>query len=388
MKLNHLLLTAIIAVSTCSAYAQVTIGRPAPRAFTGHTIGGKNGKVDPGKLNPGKVNSGNSNQSNNNVSNNNNSTTSAASFSNDQISKANTAKDATYLSQAEKDVILYCNLARLDGQTFANQYLGKLKGSSNSYEQSLLKDLAGVKGLPMLKPNSKLAKAAKVHVDDIGPKGLTQHESSDGTETFTRVRKYYNGGYMGENISFGYSDAMDIVLQLLIDDGVECLGHRHNILNKNFVRLGVSIGSHKQYRSCCVQDFADDRDDSGNSNNNNNGGNNNNNNVNNNNNNRPNNNNVNNGGHRPNNNRYDDYDDDDDYGDYGDDDDDDYGCGYDDDDDDGYDCGYGDDYDFEDDEYYNDSGDYYDDDTYCDDDEYYYDDDDYDDDDDAFFFDF
>ena len=408
IKFKFLALTALITAFTCNSYAQVTIGRPVARSFSGKVLGDK---PNANKPNPGNANKPNSGNANNTNSGNANNTASSGSFSNAQIEKANTAKDATYLTQAEKDVILYCNLARLDGQTFANQYLGKLKGSSNSYEQSLLKDLAGIKNLPMLKPNSRLAKAAKVHVEDIGPKGLVQHESSDGTATFTRVRKYYNGGYMGENISCGYSAAMDIVLQLLVDDGVESLGHRHNILNKSFVRIGVAIGSHSQYRNCCVQDFSDDRDDNaeetGNNNNSNNNvtnnNNSNNNNVVNNGGNRPDHggyhpnnggnrpdhggNRPNNGGNRPdhggnrpdhggyhpgNNHHGWDYDDDDDedYGDYDD-------CG--DYDDDSY-------YNAEDDEYYNDEGDYYDDDNYFEDD--YYDDDYYDDDEDAYYDDY
>ncbi|MEE3448101.1 MAG: CAP domain-containing protein [Bacteroidales bacterium] len=354
MKLKYLFLTALFAVFSFGAYAQVTIGRPMSRPV--HT--NKARTANPRGIQAPSSKSGNK-------------TASSGTFSNDQLAKANTAKDATYLSQAEKDLILYCNLARLDGQTFANQYLSKMKNSSNSYEQSLLKDLAGIKNLPMLKPNSRLAKAAKVHVDDIGPKGLTQHESSDGTATFTRVRKYYNGGYMGENISFGYSSAMDIVLQLLVDDGVESLGHRHNILNKSFIRIGISIGSHKQYRSCCVQDFSDDRDDkNGESDNNNDNSHNNNDNK------------VNDNDNKIDNNKVND--------DREDDDDDDYGYAdvYDDDDDDDF---WNDDdyYNAEDDEFYNDEGDYYDDnDNYYDDDDFWYDDDDYDDDDDFFYYDF
>ncbi len=350
MKLKYLFFTALFAVFSFGAYAQVTIGRPVSRPV--HT--NKARTVNPRGIQAPSSNSGNK-------------TASSGTFSNEQLAKANTAKDASYLSQAEKDLILYCNLARLDGQTFANQYLSKMKNSSNSYEQSLLKDLAGIKNLPMLKPNSRLAKAAKVHVDDIGPKGLTQHESSDGTATFTRVRKYYNGGYMGENISFGYSSAMDIVLQLLVDEDVPSLGHRHNILNKSFIRIGVSIGSHKQYRSCCVQDFSDDRDDkNGESDNNNDNSHNNNDNK------------VNDNDNKIDNNKVND--------DREDDDDDDYGYAdvYDDDDDDDF---WNDDdyYNAEDDEFYNDEGDYYDDDdNYYDDDDFWDYDDDYDDDDDDF----
>jgi uncharacterized protein YkwD len=367
MKKTLLILSMLLAAVTFgsfSVYAQITNGKPIHRAFIGKTQAGNK---------TGGNKTGSSSVSNQPSKPSSNAASAASKFTDDQVSKANTAKDASYLTAEEKNVIFYCNLARLDGQVFVNQYLSKMKNSSNSYEQSLLKDLAGVKNLPMLKPNSKLARAAKVHTDDIGPKGLTQHESSDGTDAFDRVRKYYNGGCMGENISFGYSAAMDIVLQLLVDDGVASLGHRKNILSKDFLRIGVSIGTHKEYGNCCVQDFSDESGDSDNNSNSgkvdnggqhsNNGGyhNNNNNGYHNN-----NNGGYHNNGHRPNgnnnnhNHHY--YDDDDD------DDDDDYGYDDDDDDDDYY-------YDDDDDDSYYYSDDYYDDDDYCDDDDDYYDDD-------------
>ena len=109
----------------------------------------------------------------------------------------------------------------------------------------------------MLIPNENLCKASRAHVNDIGPKGLVQHNSSDGTATFTRVKKYYKGGQMGENIQFGPSDPLKIVRQLLIDQNTESLGHRKNILGDAYTRIGVAIGSHKTYGSMCCQDFSD-----------------------------------------------------------------------------------------------------------------------------------
>jgi len=161
------------------------------------------------------------------------------------------------LSAQEKKVIDLCNEARADGSAFAEKYLSDLKGSTNSYEKSLLEDLAKVKDVAPLVANEQLCKAARAHANDIGPKGLVQHNSSDGTATFTRVRQYYNGGAMGENIQFGPSDALSIVRQLLIDNGTESLGHRKNILNPTYIRIGVAIGKHSKYGSMCVQDFSD-----------------------------------------------------------------------------------------------------------------------------------
>ena len=209
---------------------------------------------------------GNTNNSNNYVNNNTSggslpSNFKPGNFSSDQIAKANTVGNASYLSDEEKLVIIYCNLARLDGATFVSSYLSDLRNSSNSYERSLLKELPQIKNLPMLYPNQKIYNAAKYHVNDIGPKGLVQHESSNGTGMGKRLRGFYDGGFIAENISFGYNNALDIVRQLLIDDGVSGCGHRRNILGETYTRIGTAIGTHKQYRFMCVQDFSDNRGD-------------------------------------------------------------------------------------------------------------------------------
>ena len=62
-------------------------------------------------------------------------------------------------------------------------------------------------------------------------------------------------GYTGENISYGDDNARNIVIQLLVDDGVPSRGHRKNILNFKFDEVGVSVGKHSGYGSMCVIDF-------------------------------------------------------------------------------------------------------------------------------------
>ena len=58
-----------------------------------------------------------------------------------------------------------------------------------------------------------------------------------------------------ENCSYGYQDALSIVITLLIDDGIKDLGHRKNILNESYNSVGVAIRPHKKYRVNCVIDF-------------------------------------------------------------------------------------------------------------------------------------
>lgn len=101
-----------------------------------------------------------------------------------------------------------------------------------------------------------LSKAAKFHCDDIGPKGLLQHEGSDGTDFFDRLLKYGTTNYAGENIAFGSKTAKSVIRNLIIDDGVSNRGHRKNILDSKFNNVGFGIGFHSIYDTMVVQDFA------------------------------------------------------------------------------------------------------------------------------------
>ncbi len=180
------------------------------------------------------------------------------------LDKANTAKNASYLSKTEKDVILYMNLARLDGNWFIEHVYNKktsfVSMFSSSYRKSLVKDLKKVNDHQMLKPASGLTKSARYHAKDMGKKGKTGHNSSDGTSTFKRIKKYAEGGHMAENCQYGHRAALDIVLDLLVDDGISSLGHRNNILSGSFTHVGVAVEPHKIYGVNCVQDFSDTGD--------------------------------------------------------------------------------------------------------------------------------
>ena len=178
--------------------------------------------------------------------------------------RANTAKNADYLSKEEKEVVLYMNLARLDGKWFIKNIIEKNKEfvnqNSKRYVNSLIKDLKSTPELKALNPSKNLTRAARYHAKDMGKTGKTGHRSSDGTETFKRIKRFAKGGYMAENCQYGYYEPLKIVLDLLIDDGIHSLGHRKNILNKNYTYVGVAIEPHKKYGVNCVQDFSDSGD--------------------------------------------------------------------------------------------------------------------------------
>lgn len=107
-----------------------------------------------------------------------------------------------------------------------------------------------------LKWHVELYTAARQHVLDIGPKGLVQHESSDGTSVKERLKRF--GKIVtcyGENLSFHSETAMEVLLQQIVDDGVPNRGHRENLFNPDFRVMGCFSGTHKDFDTMTTIDF-------------------------------------------------------------------------------------------------------------------------------------
>lgn len=102
--------------------------------------------------------------------------------------------------------------------------------------------------------NVKLENAAKFHTADIGPKGLVQHNSSDGTSSADRIRRFGTGSW-GENLAFGPSKGNDIVMALFIDDGVADRGHRVNIFTPSWTETASNTGTHSGFTTMTTQMF-------------------------------------------------------------------------------------------------------------------------------------
>jgi len=187
----------------------------------------------------------------------------------------NTAKNVDYLDELEKQVVYELNKVRTDPKRFAEEYMEELRASFegrvftypgrtpvNSAEgviplNECIQILKNTDPMPILYPAEGLAKASFYLADDQQKHGGIGHISRNGSTPQNRIKRYGDWDICSaEDITYGSFEARQIVIALLIDDGVPDRGHRKNVLNPCFHFAGVSYGGHPTYQSMCVIDYA------------------------------------------------------------------------------------------------------------------------------------
>jgi uncharacterized protein YkwD len=180
----------------------------------------------------------------------------------------------SYMSALELAVLEELNLARTNPKTYAlllqdyratfNGKIAKRPGKIDLMTSEgtravdeAIRALNKQSPLDALRPSKGMSLGARDHVRDIGPKGITGHNGSDGSRPFDRINRYGEWQQTaGENISFGNDEGRAVLIQLIVDDAVPNRGHRTNIFKKEFNRIGIACGPHKVYGTMCVQTFA------------------------------------------------------------------------------------------------------------------------------------
>ena len=205
-------------------------------------------------------------------------------ISNSQVvDSLNTAKNCSYMTPIEREMIYEINLVRSNptsyipylqamltdattklknfGKGDKNYSLTFTSSTKNGKEiktvdttwhyvnveevkalTTLIDDLKKLKSLSVLKPDSGIYKAAKKHADDQNAhEWKLMHTGSDGSAPWDRILTFSPAMSFGNENIAGNSKktvtARDIVIQLLVDDGIPGYGHRYNLLNPSWTHV-------------------------------------------------------------------------------------------------------------------------------------------------------
>lgn len=110
--------------------------------------------------------------------------------------------------------------------------------------------------LPALTLSTGMCHAAADHCAEQVD-GQLGHDGNDHSTPGDRISRYGSWSLSwGENISYSRKTARDVVIALIVDDGVRSRGHRKNIFNPKFNFAGAAFGPHARYRTVCTIDFA------------------------------------------------------------------------------------------------------------------------------------
>jgi uncharacterized protein YkwD len=94
-------------------------------------------------------------------------------------------------------------------------------------------------GLGQLSLDPLLNNAALAHSIDQASRNTMSHEGADGSDPGTRVtRAGYRWSTVGENVAYGYSTPSAVH-----EGWMNSPGHRANILNGDFVHMGLATAT-------------------------------------------------------------------------------------------------------------------------------------------------
>lgn len=101
-----------------------------------------------------------------------------------------------------------------------------------------------------------LTATAQALVDEQGPRGATGHLFADGTGIGDRAKRLGGDIFVSESVGYGAGVAEEMILRLIVDDGVRGRGHRKMLVSPEYRYVGIACGPHAKFGHMCVLDFS------------------------------------------------------------------------------------------------------------------------------------
>lgn len=165
------------------------------------------------------------------------------------------------LSPEAKQMFYWTNYARLHPKQFWDSVVQPLllvfPNLVTPESRSLRSELLSMAPLPAFQLNPTLQITAQSHASDIGnKKAPISHNSTNGTDFGTRIKKAGIRYCASENISLSSQSILLSVVLLYLDIGLPDLGHRKTLFDKNLREIGIGSAGYGKDQYFLVQDFA------------------------------------------------------------------------------------------------------------------------------------
>lgn len=179
-----------------------------------------------------------------------------------------------FISATEQEILNEINLARTNPQQYAayleewrRNYVGNriqipgrtafVTAEGSSAVDEAIRFLRSASPLPPLQAARGMCLSARDHLKDLEPRGILNHTGSDGSNPPARANRYgrWRNG-LSENLNFQRGSARELVIDWIIDDGVDGRPHRANIFDPRFRITGIALGNSGAQGAMCVMKFA------------------------------------------------------------------------------------------------------------------------------------
>jgi len=217
-----------------------------------------------------------------------------------KIDSLNTAKNCTYMTESEKEMIYEINRVRSNPKSYLEYIQPMLDEAQKSLKENgkggrnysltfytetkdgkevkrvdttwhyireesekalrtLVNDLNTMNNLSILQPDKGIYQAVKFYAADQHKHNWNLlHQGSDGSWPWDRIKKFSPKMSTGnENIagSSGKTTPRDIVIQLLVDTGIPGYGHRYNLLDPQWTHVACTGELFNNYMTWWIQNF-------------------------------------------------------------------------------------------------------------------------------------
>lgn len=166
------------------------------------------------------------------------------------------------LNEQEQQLFYWTNVMRKNPSLFYNdvikEFIRQFPEANKAEVKSLERDIQKLKTpLPLLMPDPNLRRMSSAHAQDLAKRnGIISHKSSLGKDFVQRLREAGTYRCGAENLFVGNPNPLEALITLLIDYGVPDKGHRVNLLNPAFERIGAAFSNLGGRKLVLVQVFA------------------------------------------------------------------------------------------------------------------------------------